>query len=164
MKATDLAAWWGAVIASLVFIWDIVKWWKSRAHLKIQVYPNQELPTDNEIKSKFIGSNCIFVEAVNIGGEAVTLTAIVGFRYRNKLHRLLRSIFFYSSQQWPQKGTFFSANAYIACLPQLLEPGARWAGLIDQADFLQNVGTGEYVYCGVMNASTKKPTLERLRF
>jgi len=40
MKITELAAWWGAIIATLMLLWDMYKWVRSGPIINVSVSPN----------------------------------------------------------------------------------------------------------------------------
>ena len=35
---TEIVAWWGAILASIVFVWDIYKWWTAGPKLRVSVH------------------------------------------------------------------------------------------------------------------------------
>lgn len=37
MDGTDIAAWWGAITATVVLCWDVYKWIMSGARVRIEV-------------------------------------------------------------------------------------------------------------------------------
>lgn len=75
MNASDVAAWWGAIIATLVLVWDVFKWRKSRFSIKVSASPN--MSSLNPLKEKLEDDKNIFVEVVNRGDKVITLTHLV---------------------------------------------------------------------------------------
>lgn len=117
MTASDIAAWWGAGIATIVLGWDIYKWTTSGPRLAVKVQPNmQETGDPSETKN-------ILVEVVNRGDKLTTLTHLAFYSYKTILHRLARR-----------------RNAHVGLVPRPggpglpfeLEPGKRWVGLVEQ--------------------------------
>ena len=51
MGGTEVVDWWGAVIATLVLLWDIVKWLNSVASLKTRIVLNS-CYDDGEVKNR----------------------------------------------------------------------------------------------------------------
>jgi len=45
IKASDFAAWWGAILATVVLLWDIFKWRATRVRLRITAQPNMQTVT-----------------------------------------------------------------------------------------------------------------------
>ena len=76
MTSTDAAAWWGAIVASLVFIWDIYKWIKSGTALRISAVPNMQLLYDKIPKPT--DTMYVHVDVSNTGDKKTTITHLVG--------------------------------------------------------------------------------------
>jgi hypothetical protein len=150
MSASDYAAWWGAVIATLVFLWELFKWSRSGPRVVVSATPNMSEVSGGELHKE----RSIFVEAVNRGDQATVLTHLVGYVYRDWLHHLLR-----------RKAQPFAVvmNGMGPQLPYRLEPGARWTGGIDQQDLLSKFGHSAYLRCGVADSMTGKQHLVLLR-
>jgi len=82
MKLTEIAAWWGASVATIVFLWDIYKWRRSGARLRLMVSGDMEayghlaalLSPDQTL---------IVVEAINVGNKKTTLTHLFASYYKN---------------------------------------------------------------------------------
>ena len=151
MNATELAAWWGAAIASLVLVWDIFKWKRTGPILKVSASPDMQtiggLPDGLQDK-KFVA-----VEVTNTGDRKTTLTHLVGFHYASKFQWLRRK----------KNKTFIVANpAFSATLPHVLESGERWLGGIEQNKELEEISRKGYLYCGVYHSSGKRPVLQRV--
>lgn len=81
MNATDTAAWWGAITATLIFAWDIYKWMKSGSNLRITASPNMQL-LYNEVP-KATDPKYVFVEVSNTGDNRTTVTNLVGACYQS---------------------------------------------------------------------------------
>jgi hypothetical protein len=117
MEASDIAAWWGAGLATIVLGWDIYKWFTSGARLFVKVQPNmQEVGDPRETKN-------ILVEVVNRGDKLTTLTHLAFYSYKNRFYRLIR-------RRNPHVGIVPRPGG--PGLPFELEPGKRWAGLVEQ--------------------------------
>jgi hypothetical protein len=86
MSATELAAWWGAAIATLVFIWDIFKWKKSGPIVGVSVSPNMH--TFGGITDGLGEKTFVVVEITNNGDRKTTITHLVGFHYSSFFLRL----------------------------------------------------------------------------
>jgi len=118
MKITDLVAWWGAIIATLVLVWDMYKWKRSGSIINVSASPNMHafgnLP--NSIKNK----KYIKVEIVNIGDRKTTITHLVMFHYKSLFQKI----------RGKKDKSFFVATPALfpPPLPYLIEPGERWLG------------------------------------
>ena len=77
---TDVLAWWGAIVATLVLIWDIIKWRREGVHLTVKI------KAVDGLDGKFI--RC---EICNRGGKATTIKEVVLLTYQDKFFlRLFR--------------------------------------------------------------------------
>lgn len=65
IKATEIVAWWGAIVATIVLIWDIIKWRSAGLRIKFRVYPNLIVIGKPELE----GKTYINAKASNIGGK-----------------------------------------------------------------------------------------------
>ncbi len=85
-KISDIAAWWGAVIATLALVWNIVVALRSGARIQVTATPNMlYIPSDPITKDK----KYIYVKAVNRGTAPTTITHLCGF-YSDSLWNFIR--------------------------------------------------------------------------
>ena len=151
MTPTELAAWWGAIIATLVFAWDVYKWKRTGPVIKVSAAPNME--TFGGIPDGLKDKTFIVVEVTNTGDRKTTLTHLVGFHYTSFFQKLRRK----------KNKSFFIANPALSTpLPHILAPGERWLGGIDQNPEVEKMSRNGYLFCGVYHSSGKKPVLERV--
>jgi len=87
VNISDYAAWYAALIATFVFLWDIIKWKKSGPQIKATARSGYRSFGDPETE----GKRLILVIATNIGDRATTLTAM-GFRWYPKRYYLLLEV------------------------------------------------------------------------
>ena len=89
---TEIVAWWGAVLASVVFIWDIIKWRRNSPRLRLIVRPNIIYPDSKKIQ---VGDDdrgnkqatikpSIHIEVVNVGLVPTTITSVSAKRSMEK--------------------------------------------------------------------------------
>jgi len=145
MTASDVAAWWGAALATFVLAWDIFKWRKSGARLGVKAGPNMQLPEDRlEMKH-------VFVEVVNRGDRPTTLTHLCVYQYASALDRL----------RGKRKASFLVPQpGGGAVLPHELGSGQRWTALVNQAVLLSKViETPRYLHVGISHSGSKKEVL-----
>lgn len=150
MDVSQAAAWWGAVVATLVLVWDVYKWRKSRASVRVTASPNMQ--TLNQLEGRLGDDKNICVEVVNQGDRLTTITHLVIKHYKNLWERILNK----PSTQ----GLILNP---IGEIPHELEPGKRWVGLIDQRDIEEKQGIGGFLYCGVAHTSSKKSVYVRVK-
>ncbi len=146
MEASVVAAWWGAIIASVVLLWDIFKWFSKGARILVSAAPNMQ--TVNPLKGKLDDEKMILVEVVNIGDLPTTITHLTIYQYSSFWDKLRNK----RSNQGviPMQGAGSE-------LPHLLGSGARWVGRIDQSDVIDKFCKDKIFYCGVYHTFSKKP-------
>ena len=83
-NTTDFVAWWGAVVATAVFIWDIYKWKTSGAKISLKTSSNMKaFNIPNKEKDTWI-----VVTVENNGDRPTTITIVALKRYKNLFFRL----------------------------------------------------------------------------
>lgn len=103
-ETTDVLAWWGAIIATLVLVWDILKWRKDRVNLSVKII-GIDVPVGQGIRC----------EISNRGGKATTIIDVMLVTYQdNPFLRLIRMA---------KITKYLSASMN---LPSPLAPGAVW--------------------------------------
>ena len=153
MTASDWAAWWGAVIATVVLAWDAYKWNKSRSNIRVSASPNMQ--SLNELIGRLEDDKYIFVEVVNNGNKGTTITHLVVKHYNNRFDWLRRK---------PSLEGLVPRPGGYQPLPYELESGKRWTAMMDQKDLEEKMKLGGILYCGIYHSASKKPKLVRVRF
>jgi hypothetical protein len=150
-NVTSFVAWWGALVATLVFFWDIYKWVKLGPKVAVSARPNMK--TFGGLLS--LGEKeYVVVEAVNKGSKTTTVTHLIGCHYPSLIRRLRKK----------QSTAFFVPDTGLAHpLPHVLPPGERWMGIIEQTKELEEMARNGYLYCGVNHSLKTKPVLQRVR-
>lgn len=144
MNASDSAAWWGAIVATIVFIWELYKWLTSGAQVRVSASGNMQ--TLNRAAGRIEDDKLAVVEAANNGDKPTTLTSLVVKHYKSQLHRLVGR---------PARQFFVANPDGDHPLPFVLEPGHSWTGLVDQKVIEEKVGTGGVLYCGVRHTASR---------
>lgn len=83
MTETNIVAWWGAIIATLVLIWDIAKWYQDGPKIKHRLKLNTGY-LDGEVLSseiteagkKQVLADYCHIELINTGNVATTIMRI----------------------------------------------------------------------------------------
>ena len=83
MGSTEVVAWWGAIVATLVLVWDVAKWLQAGAKLKSRVVLNACYDDAKVLEKEKIenGERITFedychVELVNVGSLPTTIMSI----------------------------------------------------------------------------------------
>lgn len=131
MTASGIAAWYGAFIASVVLVWDVVKWRKDGPRIKAEARAGWRTMGMDEFEGKDVTS----VKATNIGSRATMLTSFgmywfhAGVSVRNRAKAKAFII---------QPSTFGPGQ-----VPKKIEPGDVWHGLVTESESyksMQNEG------------------------
>lgn len=76
LKINDIAAWWGAIIATLALAWNIIVAVRSGARIHVTANPNMKIYPKTPITGD---KSYIAVTAVNSGTSPTTITHFCGF-------------------------------------------------------------------------------------
>ena len=150
LTASDYAAWWGASIATLALLWNIIVALRSGARIKVRVIPNMKIYPQQPITGD---KTYISVNAVNRGTLPTTITHFEGF-YSSSLWSLIRG------QKQP-----FVVNTHPAIgqqVPYVLAPGEEWRGMMEQKPMEENDKIN-YLYLGIIHNQRKRPIFKRVK-
>lgn len=85
MDTTQIVAWWGAVVATLVLLWDVVKWLNTGPKIKKRITLNNHYGDGRLISEEKTENGTIqeyeeycHIELVNIGNQPTTIMNISG--------------------------------------------------------------------------------------
>ena len=148
---TDIAAWWGALVATTVVGWDVYKWRNRGAQITVTATPNVRT-----LNVPGISEDDLFVSITvyNTGDQPSTITNLQGVYYKTLRHRLLRR----------SNMAFVVVNpGFCPGLPSVIQPGGMWQGGISQSELLSDTGPGGHLFCGVSTSTSKGPHLVRVR-
>src|SRR5580704_13788776 len=118
ISTTAIVAWWGAVLSSIVFLWDIYKYRHAGPNLRFEVSANME--TVN--MPAYEGKTVILALVTNRGDRPTTLTNL-SFEYFEK-KKYFRKL--------PDKAAIILIPNVQFPLPYELKPGTRWNGVVPQ--------------------------------
>ncbi|MCK4738956.1 MAG: hypothetical protein KAT46_03315 [Deltaproteobacteria bacterium] len=150
-NTTSIVAWWGAVVATLVLLWDVYKWRLGGVKIKFEVSSGMSL----------VGAGCepyedkkfISLRVVSLGSMPTTITT-VGMRcYSTFIHKLFRK---------PKASVIVPAPILAKPFPYLLEPGTYWQGFLNQDEEVENMIKTGRLYCWVCCTHTDKVFEKRL--
>jgi len=149
MNPSDYAAWWGATIATLALVWNIVVALRTGARLHVTVAPNMEFFPATPREE---GKKHIIVSAVNRGTSPTTITHFLGYAdesWWGRFNKKKRQHFIVM----PKEGS--------SSIPMKIEPGDEWRGIADQEGVLD--GVNKHVYIGVAHNQHKKSVYKRVK-
>lgn len=153
LKPTEIAAWWGATVATVVFLWDIYKWRQSGARLRLVVSGNME---GYGHLAALLGPDqtLIVVEAVNVGNKKTTITHMFAYYYESWWRWLIR--------RRSRTLVVMPDPALAQPLPFELDPGARWLAATYQNKEVEEMSRKGYLYVGILHSVSRAPVFQRL--
>ena len=145
MTASDVAAWWGAILATGAVLFDFYKWRKAGPQITLSAMPDME----TNGRPEFSGKVLTLIQACNTGDRASTITR-VGFEYYPTTWRRLRRR---------------PILSHIRCsdIPHKIEPGAVWQWFAFQSDELTRQISAGKLYCAIQCSTEKRPILTQVR-
>jgi sulfur relay (sulfurtransferase) DsrC/TusE family protein len=147
--STILVAWWGAILATIIFLWDIYKHYSTGPRIKMDVKADRRALGDPELE----GRTLILVEATNTGDKATTLKLMVIIFHQTWWQRLGRK---------PAKQFFIKNPGRHLSFPHRLEVGDTWNGFANQSDEVTQLARDGYLYCHLYCSSQKRPVKGRV--
>jgi hypothetical protein len=147
LNTTAIVAWWGALLSTTVFLWDIYKY--RHAGPKIHFQVNTGMETIH--MPMYDGKTVMLAEVINRGDRSTTITNL-GFEYFEK-RRWFRRI--------PDKAAVCPMPILQFPLPYVLEPGKRWNGIIEQVPQLEKWAS-KHLDMLLYHSHTAKPIRRRV--
>jgi hypothetical protein len=147
MTASDIAAWWGAALASIVLAWDIYKWMTSGPRLVLNAKPNFQMVGDTSEKKH------VFVEVVNRGDQLTTLTHLAFYNYKTIIHRILRR---------RHNHVVIIPMPSGQGLPFELDPGKRWVGVVEQDELFSHHKDG-LIFAVIVHSGSNRDSICRVK-
>lgn len=151
LDVTTTIALWGAFTGTAAIVWDFVKWKTDAPRLKVSVNPNMQML--DQATGRLDPKQLIQVHVVNVGKRPTKITALLGWPFKTRMHRLFGK---------PTGDGFVSMEPLTQTpLPLVLQPGDDWSGFLHREAALKIVGDAT-LYCGVQHTLAKKPALARI--
>lgn len=146
---TTIAAWWGAGVATLLLVWDVVKWKRSGPRIRWTVCMNVQFTDYN---AKAAEGNWIAMEASNIGDRPTTLQNVYLFHYSNWWDRIRKK----------RKTAYFLARPqYTHRPPHKLSPGESWTCRFkENSQLLDLAAKGHLMFC-LQHSGARRPVVSR---
>ncbi|RTL51177.1 MAG: hypothetical protein EKK46_12505 [Rhodocyclaceae bacterium] len=128
MTLTDIAAWYAAAVATAVFVWDVIKWFRNGPRLRVNTacgvgYPDGRViskhKTEDGAEVTTLADYC-HIEVLNIGGQPTTLIDIQVTNVKRK-----------NGMKIGFSGPAFTIHAGSHSLPTLLGPGEMWSARVE---------------------------------
>lgn len=138
----NIVAWWGAILASIVLIWDIAKWMKGGARIRSIIkfnvsYDDGKLLSEEAIEGGVVRQyqNYCHIEFANIGKLPTTLMGLIA---SSKAESNAKDEFTVMDQaftpHWEKK------------LPFVLKPGEIWSCRIEMNRYCRLLDCGKPIF------------------
>jgi len=143
-------AWWGAVVATSVLIWDFYKWKTSGAKIRLLVQSRMKMFGDPSLED----DTFVMFKVTNIGSRPTTITT-VGFRYYENWWRKIRK---------KENLTFIVPNPALnhQQLPYVLDVGQEWMGGTKQTKDIEKYANEGYLIAEIYDSVHEKPSSGRV--
>lgn len=153
MQGIDYVAWWGAVVATLVFLWDVAKWFKSGPKIRQRIqldtfYPDSKVLSVEKLgdaESKELAAYC-HIELVNTGTLPTTIMGIMATHTCGGMNGQMS----FDNQRFTPH--------YGKTLPYVLAPGEVWSCRIEMSDLHKLAERGR-PYIEVTVSHKRKPVV-----
>lgn len=157
-----MVAWYAAVVATSVLLWDIYKWIKSGPDLKLSASSNMMIYGDPELEEQ----TYIYVSATNRGDIPTTLLTPGLYYYKNwwswlKSWRPLRDRKPDALLYIKQPGLGFHKRYE---LPHLIQPGTVWQGLAKQDEKVEKLLKDGLLFFVLYSSHKGKAVTVRVRY
>lgn len=149
MDATTFLAWWGASLSTVVFAWDIYKWWTTgpKVHYTVQSgMKSFNIP-------EYEGKTLLLANVTNTGDRPTTIINL-GFLHYANLWAELRNR--------PDKAFVIPHPSTAQPLPFELKSGNVWSGTCEQDAEVENMAKNGQLYCVLYHSHQSKPIKRRV--
>jgi hypothetical protein len=149
MESTEIIAWWGAILSSIVFVWEIYKWKSSGPKIRFSVQTGMQSINMPGLE----GKRLVLVNVTNYGERPTTITNL-GYLYFDSIWSWLR--------RRPDKAFVIPFPNTVQQLPFALEPGAVWTGMAIQDNQVEDMATKGRLYCMLYHSHDENPIRRRV--
>jgi hypothetical protein len=143
MDASIVAAWWGAVLATIVFFWDVYRWARSGARLVVTATPNMQQVVPGVGLSPDLHVNTL---VRNVGDASTTITHVMGYVFQPGWLGFGRQ----------RVAAFAIAPGPTNVYPHVLEAGSTWNAWVPQSELERVLAKGPIVCVGVQHSMAEK--------
>lgn len=146
---TEIVAWWGAVLATIVFLWDIYKWRTAGPKLRVSVQSGMKSIN----MPQYEGKTLIYVNVSNYGDRPTTITNLGYLHFANLWTRM---------RGRPDAAAIVPNPNDVHLLPYELKQGNLWSGIAIQNDQVTKWATEGRLYCVLYHSHREQPIYRRV--
>ncbi len=147
--STQVVAWWGAIIATTVLLWDIYKWKKSGVDLRVRICPNMEMSGGYEPDENIY----VLVVVVNRGDRPTTITHLTAYYFKNRWSRIRKKA---------DKSMIIANPSPRQPIPYKLNPGEQWMGMIIQDEELEKRAKSGVLCVSVVHTGKERSSYQQI--
>lgn len=147
---TNILAFWGAFLSSVILVWDIYKWKTAGERLRLTVTPNTLIIGDQRYDPK---QRHISVRIENYGERPTTITTFGMTFYSNIAEKILRK---------PKQSMYVRPVTFGYELPYKLDPGTYWTGLSLQTDDIEKMVSEGLLYVEIYHSNKKRSLKKKI--
>jgi len=140
---SDYAAWWGAILASVTFVWELIKWKADRLRLHADSSTFQVVIQQFNGKPPIQGGCFVNVTISNTGGRRTTIMGVSLHAYHSRLSKILGRLSGPISDVQPKEPNQ---------LPQALDAGDVWVGFVQLDENAKRLASRGLLYCLALNS------------
>lgn len=149
MSPTTIVAWWGAVLSTIVFLWDIYKFRSAGPKLRFTAQTGMESVN----MPLYQGKTLILANVTNYGDRPTTITNVGYLYFKGRKH---------FRKKIPDKAAVVPSPSITQPLPFELKPGIVWTGLIIQDPQIEEWAATGILDMMVYHSHTSKPLRQRI--
>ena len=150
MDATKFLAWWGGILATIVFIWDVWKHVSKGPRLRVTVQTNMEMVNG---PPAYHNKALLMVRVVNIGDGSTTIENLGYLFFKKRPWRLKANA---------EKAAVVNNPNPAQRLPHELGPGGVWIGTTIQEAQIEEWATTGFLYMCLYHSHSKREVRRRV--
>ncbi len=151
MSASDYAAWYAALLATLIAVWDFIKWKQSGPSITGEAWAARETFGIPATEGKLVA----FAKLTNRGDAPTTLTSwgMYSFPNTGRLNRKNREAAF----------VVLGGLGGVGTIPCKLSPGDTWTGIMEQNSKVDKMLAEGRVFFGFGFSHADKEVMVQLK-
>jgi hypothetical protein len=151
LTPSDYAAWYAAVVATLVLAWDVVKYRRATSRLRIRATYNMQILSPGKGLEP---EKNVSLSVTNVGEKKTTITNVAMYCYKTFWDWLLR-----------RESDLLIVVRFVSDVPTpaSLDVGDTWDGLFRQSEEVQAMLDSFRCYIGVQDMVKGKSVVVRIK-
>lgn len=164
MSASEWAAWYAAIVATVALLWEIIRYFREGLRLRVTVQPDMVL-VGTGVPGQ--GETHIMINVRHVSGPPTTITHIAFRKFKSVWHeRLVRLAPSWLLRQFrvSSDGAFWVPSQLNCQYPHRLEIGTEWQCALEQSKLDEARNDGGELYAVVAHTLRKGELRKRVMF